>query len=100
MVDDPEVISLLERVQVRVNRLLEIYADVLQKFNDEETPKLWDNYKLCPIDVPTIHRIKRDIITVVTGYLSVGLIYTQEDMEDLFYIIVSNITINGKNIDV
>lgn len=100
IIEDPEVRSLLTRMQIRVNRLYEIYADVIRKFNDEEVPKLRDKFGMQSINQALTHQIKYDVQTVVTGYMGVGLIYTQEDMEDLYYIIIANIVINGKNIDV
>uniref|UniRef100_A0AAU8KWZ0 Uncharacterized protein n=1 Tax=Serratia phage Kevin TaxID=3161161 RepID=A0AAU8KWZ0_9CAUD len=100
ILENPEVRALMAKMQIRVNRLWEIYADLLQKFKDEEVPKLCEKYGFEKADQATSQLIKYDVSKVVTEYLSVGLIHSQDDMEDLFYIIIANIVINGKNIDV
>ncbi|ASZ78954.1 hypothetical protein 2050H1_188 [Serratia phage 2050H1] len=100
LLDNPEVRALMERMQIRVNRLCEIYADLLQKYKDEEFPELCQKYRLEKADHVTSQRIKYDVSAVLTKYQSTGLICSQEDMEDLFYIIIANIVINGNKIDV
>ena len=97
---DPTIHNLHTEMAELVENLLAKYPNVIQNFRDEVLPALNNKYVMDILDGATISRIKSGVLSSLHASLARGLIYTQEDMEDLFYIIVSNITINGKNIDV